>query len=44
VTYEKNTYKFHEILEYLTKNNLKILDIVTEDSDLEDVFIKLINN
>ena len=44
VTYEKNTSKFEEILEYLKKNNLKILDIVTEDGDLEDVFIKLTNN
>ena len=43
-TYEKNTSKFEEILEYLKKNNLKILDIVTEDGDLEDVFIKLTNN
>ena len=39
-TYEKNTSKFEEILEYLKKNNLKILDIVTEDGDLEDVFEK----
>ena len=44
VTYEKNTHKFEEILEFLKKNNLKIIDIVTEDGDLEDVFIKLTNN
>tara|TARA_B100000767_G_scaffold269480_1_gene291389 strand:+ start:73 stop:1002 length:930 start_codon:yes stop_codon:yes gene_type:complete len=44
VTYEKNTHKFEEILEFLKKNNLKIIDIITEDGDLEDVFIKLTNN
>ena len=28
---------------YLSKNNIKILDIVTEDGDLEDVFVQLTN-
>ncbi len=31
-------------LENLKKNNLEILDISTEDGDLEDVFIQLTNN
>ena len=43
VTYEKNSLNFGEIINYLSKNNIKILDIVTEDGDLEDVFVKLTN-
>ena len=44
VIYEKNSVKFDEILNFLKANDLKILDIVTEDGDLEDVFIQLTNN
>ena len=44
VTYEKNSLNFEEIINYLNKNNIKILDIVTEDGDLEDVFVQLTNN
>ena len=43
VTYEKNSLDFSEIINYLTQNNIKILDIVTEDGDLEDVFVQLTN-
>ena len=43
VIYEKNSLNFGEIINYLSKNNVKILDIVTEDGDLEDVFIQLTN-
>ena len=43
VTYEKNSLNFGEIINYLSQNNIKILDIVTEDSDLEDVFVQLTN-
>jgi len=43
VTYEKNVLNFGEIVNYLSQNDIKILDIVTEDGDLEDVFIQLIN-
>ena len=43
VTYEKNSLNFGEIINYLDQNNIKILDIVTEDGDLEDVFVKLTN-
>ncbi len=43
VTYEKNSLNFGEIINYLSQNNIKILDIVTEDGDLEDVFVQLIN-
>ena len=44
VIYEKNSLNFGEIINYLNKNNIKILDIVTEDGDLEDVFVQLTNN
>ena len=43
ITYEKNSLNFEEIINYLSQNNIKILDIVTEDGDLEDVFVQLIN-
>ena len=43
ITYEKNSLNFGEITNYFTQNNIKILDIVTEDGDLEDVFVKLTN-
>ena len=42
--YEKNNYKFKKILNFLKKNNLEIVDIITEDSDLEDVFVQLTNH
>ena len=41
VSYEKNSIYFHEIVKYLGENNIKILDIITEEGDLEDVFIQL---
>ena len=43
VIYEKNSYKFSKIINYLSQNDIKILDIVTEDGDLEDVFVQLTN-
>ena len=43
ITYEKNSANFGEIINYLSQNNIKILDIITEDGDLEDVFIQLTN-
>ena len=42
--YEKNSHKFEDILKFLRKNNFEILDITTEDGDLEDVFVQLTNN
>ena len=39
--YEKNSYKFDDIIKELKLNNIEILDIYTEDSDLEDVFLQL---
>ena len=44
VIYEKNSFNFGEIINYLSQNDIKILDIVTEDGDLEDVFVQLTNN
>mgnify|MGYP001156846295 CR=1 FL=1 len=44
VTYEKNSLKFDNILKILKDNRLEILDISTDDSNLEDVFVKLTNN
>ena len=41
VTYEKNSFDFGEIVNYLNTNNFKIEDISTEDGDLEDVFVQL---
>ncbi len=32
------------MLEEFKKNNIEILDIATEDGDLEDVFLRLIKN
>ena len=42
--YEKNSFKFDNIAEILKNNNIEILDITTEDGDLEDVFVRLTNN
>jgi len=43
ITYEKNSLNFGEIINYLNQNDIKILDIITEDGDLEDVFVQLTN-
>ena len=43
VIYEKNSLNFGEIVNYLNKNDIKIVDIITEDGDLEDVFVQLTN-
>ena len=42
--YEKNSFKFDDVADVLKKNNIEILDIATEDGDLEDVFVQLTNN
>ena len=43
ITYEKNSLNFGEIIDYLKENKVKIIDITTEDGDLEDVFVQLTN-
>ena len=40
-TYEKSSLNFGEIINYFNQNNLKIVDISTDDGDLEDVFVQL---
>jgi ABC-2 type transport system ATP-binding protein len=42
--YEKNSHKFDDIINVIRSNNIQILDISTEDGDLEDVFVQLTNN
>ena len=41
VSYEKNNITTEKIIKLIQKQDLKIIDIYTEDADLEDVFIKL---
>ncbi len=43
-TYDKSSHKFENILDFFKKNHLEIEDIITEDGDLEDVFVQLTNN
>jgi ABC-2 type transport system ATP-binding protein len=42
--YEKNSFKFDDVVSVIKRNNIEIYDITTEDGDLEDVFVKLTNN
>jgi ABC-2 type transport system ATP-binding protein len=44
LSYEKNRLKIEEIISLIQKNGIKILDISTEDGDLEDVFLGLTKN
>lgn len=44
VSYEKNKIKIEELMNLIKKNNVQITDISTDDGDLEDVFLRLINN
>ena len=41
ISYEKNSDKFQEFLNFLNKNNIEIKDISTDEGDLEDVFVQL---
>ena len=41
-SFNKNTLRIEELLDYLKQKQLKILDIITDDGDLEDVFVELI--
>ncbi len=43
-SYEKNRVKMEEIINLIQENNVKILDISTDDGDLEDVFLGITNN
>ncbi len=41
--YDKKKFKFDEIID-IVKKNAEIIDVSTDDGDLEDIFIKLTNN
>ena len=41
---EKNRIKIEEIINLIQNEDIKILDISTDDADLEDVFLRLIKN
>ena len=41
-SYDKNKIKFDQIIEEV-KNNVEILDISTDDGDLEDIFLQVTN-
>ena len=44
VSYEKSKIQIEELIDLIKKNNVKIIDISTDDGDLEDVFLRLIKN
>ena len=44
ISYEKNTINISEIIKFISDQNIKLLDISTDDGDLEDVFLRLIKN
>jgi ABC-2 type transport system ATP-binding protein len=44
VSYEKNKINMESLIHLIKKNNAIILDISTDDGDLEDVFLRLIKN
>ena len=44
VSYEKNRIKIEEIINLIQNEGIEILDISTDDADLEDVFLELIKN
>ena len=41
-TYDKNKFRFDEIID-VVKNNVEILDISTDEGDLEDIFLQVTN-
>ena len=44
MSYEKNRIKIEEVIKLIQNEGIKILDITTDDADLEDVFLGLIKN
>jgi len=44
ISYEKNAISMDEIIQIFNKANVKILDISSDDGDLEDVFTNLTKN
>ena len=43
LSYEKEKLTIDEIIQYLNKYEVKIIDMITDDGNLEDVFVSLIN-
>ena len=41
-TYDKSKFKFDQIID-VVKNNAEILDISTDEGDLEDIFLQVTN-
>jgi ABC-2 type transport system ATP-binding protein len=44
VSYEKSKINMEKLINLIKKNNVKIIDISTDDGDLEDVFLRIIKN
>jgi ABC-2 type transport system ATP-binding protein len=44
VSYEKSKTNMEELINLMKNKNVKIVDISTDDGDLEDVFLRLIKN
>ena len=44
ISYEKSKINIDIIVSMLKKQNIKIIDISTDDGDLEDVFLRLTKN
>ncbi len=44
ISYEKNTLNINEIIKFINNQNIKLIDISTDDGDLEDVFLRLTKN
>ncbi len=44
ISYEKNALNISDIIKFISDQNIKLLDISTDDGDLEDVFIRLTKN
>ena len=44
VSYEKSKMNIEQLMDFIKKDDVKIIDISTDDGDLEDVFLRLIKN
>jgi len=44
ISYEKSKISIDQIISHLNSQNIKIIDISTDDGDLEDVFLRLTNS
>ena len=44
ITYDKNITSLKQIIDILNKHNIKYQEISTYESDLEDIFLKLVKN